>query len=78
MIINLSLGPLDLDAPTDDYWRELMRARRDALLAGSDWTQTVDDPTGNAVAWATYRQQLRDAPATWEPGPTWEAPDPPN
>lgn len=77
MIIDLSLGPLDPDTPTDDYWRDLMRAQRNALLAASDWTQCADDPTGNAAAWATYRQALRDAPVSWTPGPEWDAPEPP-
>ncbi|MGA0926980.1 MAG: phage tail assembly chaperone [Burkholderiaceae bacterium] len=53
-----------------------MRATRNQLLAASDWTQVADAPVDRA-AWATYRQQLRDAPATWTPGPTWDAPDPP-
>jgi len=59
-------------------YSEQMRTIRNLLLNASDWTQTVDDPTGNAAAWATYRQQLRDAPATWTPGPTWNAPELPN
>ena len=54
-----------------------MRHQRDCLLAASDWTQAADDPTGNAAAWATYRQALRDFPATWTSGPTAEFPDPP-
>jgi len=54
-----------------------MRHQRDRLLAASDWTQAADDPTGNAAAWATYRQALRDFPATWTAGPTAEFPDPP-
>lgn len=76
-MINLSLGPLDPEEPTDDYWLGMMRAQRDRLLAASDFTQVADDPTGNAAAWATYRQALRDAPATWTPGPTWEPPTTP-
>ena len=75
---DLSMGPLDPEEPTDAYWLELMRAERDRLLAASDWTQAADDPTGNAAAWATYRQQLRDAPATWTPGPTWTPPQAPS
>ena len=59
-----------------DYERA-MRAMRNRLLADSDWTQTADNPTGKAEAWATYRQQLRDFPATWTPGPTADFPDPP-
>lgn len=54
-----------------------MRVHRDRLLALSDWTQTVDDPTGNRAAWATYRQALRDFPSTWVAGPTADFPDPP-
>lgn len=41
-----------------DYGRTL----RNNMLAASDWTQTTDNPTGDAPAWATYRQELRDAP----------------
>ena len=68
---------LDPDDVPDEWWLERMRLHRDALLAASDWTQTADDPTGNAAAWATYRQQLRDAPANWTPGPTWTPPEAP-
>lgn len=53
-----------------------MRAIRNRLLAESDWTQLPDSPV-DAVAWAEYRQELRDAPSTWTPGPTWDAPTPP-
>ncbi len=54
-----------------------MRHQRNRLLADSDWTQTADNPTDNAQAWATYRQALRDFPATWEPSDTANFPDPP-
>ena len=67
----------EIPEPTDEQWVELMRFQRDRLLADSDWTQTADNPTGNSEAWATYRQQLRDFPATWTPGPTADFPDPP-
>ena len=60
-----------------EWYEARMRKIRNRLLAESDWTQAADDPTGDASAWATYRQQLRDAPATWTPGPTWDAPAPP-
>lgn len=39
-----------------------LRAKRDALLAASDWTQASDAPV-DASAWSAYRQQLRDLPA---------------
>lgn len=74
MDLTSSLDPEEV--PTE-WWSERMRKHRDRLLAESDWTQAVDDPTGNAAAWATYRQALRDAPANWTPGPTWDAPEPP-
>lgn len=37
----------------------LRRAQRDQMLAACDWTQVSDAPV-NKVAWATYRQALRD------------------
>lgn len=44
------------------------RARRDALLAASDWTQLGDAPLAPEVkiAWASYRAALRAVPA--QPG----------
>ena len=62
-----------------DGYEASMRVQRDALLAASDWTQTLDAPLTDdqRAAWATYRQQLRDAPATWTAGPTWDPPEPP-
>ena len=70
-------SPLDPDNVPDEWWSERMRLHRDRLLAASDWTQAADDPTGNAAAWATYRQALRDFPSTWTAGPTAEFPEPP-
>ena len=43
-------------------WGPAMRDRRDRLLAKTDWTQTADAPV-DKVAWAAYRQALRDIPA---------------
>jgi hypothetical protein len=38
-----------------------IRAERDALLSGSDWTQVPDVPDSTQkTAWQTYRQALRD------------------
>lgn len=56
-----------------------MRRLRDSLLASSDWTQMTDSPLSDSdrQAWATYRQQLRDFPATWTPSETADFPDPP-
>jgi hypothetical protein len=55
----------------------VIRARRDALLAKSDWTQLPDVPLATKTAWAEYRQALRDI--TEQPNPTeivW--PEPPS
>lgn len=38
-----------------------MRRKRDALLKASDWTQ-LPDAQIDKVAWAIYRQALRDLP----------------
>lgn len=61
---------------TTDQQISVMRAIRDRLLVESDWTQLPDAPV-DRDAWATYRQQLRDFPATWTPGPTANFPDTP-
>jgi hypothetical protein len=55
---------------------ERMRAQRDRLLAASDWAMATDAPT-DKTAWATYRQALRDFPATWKPDETADFPEAP-
>tara|TARA_R100000781_G_scaffold113964_1_gene83640 strand:+ start:1176 stop:1409 length:234 start_codon:yes stop_codon:yes gene_type:complete len=44
-----------------------LRLIRKTLLQESDWTQASDSPLTNAkkTEWATYRQQLRDLPASY-------------
>ena len=68
-----SLDPEEVPA---EWWAERMRLHRDRLLKESDWTQTVDSPV-DREAWATYRQTLRDFPATWTAGPEADFPDKP-
>jgi len=60
-----------------DYRLRPIRAKRDALLAASDWTQ-ISDVSVDAKAWAAYRQKLRDLPETIK-DPTVEIdwPEPP-
>jgi hypothetical protein len=41
-----------------------LKAQRTQLLADTDWTQIPDNPIANKAEWATYRQALRDFPAT--------------
>ena len=50
---------------TPDFWPKVRRDR-DSLLAECDWTQSPDSPltTEKKTEWATYRQALRDVPAT--------------
>ena len=67
----------ELPEATNEELVELMRHQRDRLLAASDWTQVADAPV-DKQAWATYRQALRDFPATWTAGPTADFPEPPN
>ena len=64
----------DADALASSW--ERLRTERDALLAESDWTQGADSPLTEAKAsWATYRQELRDLPASTDPAdPTWPTP----
>lgn len=45
----------------------LLRLERDARIAKTDWRATVDYPGTDKEAWLTYRQALRDLPATAEP-----------
>lgn len=49
----------DYDAAVAD-----VTVKRDALLKESDWTQLPDVPLAEdqKIAWATYRQELRDIP----------------
>lgn len=55
---------------------ELVRQKRNNLLASSDWTQLSDSPA-DKIAWQVYRQALRDIPeqASFPDSITWpEAP----
>lgn len=50
---------------TDDeniLWARI-RHQRNLELTASDWTQ-LEDSTADKAAWATYRQALRDLPAS--------------
>ena len=62
----------DADA-LESSW-ERLRSERNTLLDSTDWTQYTDSPLDEAKAeWATYRQELRDLPASTEDpaNPTW-------
>ena len=76
------MATINLTDPNDaEEFREInqlvrLRRKRDKALVRSDWTQLPDAPA-DAAAWATYRQELRDLPASWTPADTVEFPDPP-
>lgn len=56
----------------------MLRAKRNELLLASDWTQVVDAKV-STFAWAAYRQELRDLPATvTDPTQPFDWPEPPN
>jgi hypothetical protein len=65
----------NLKTPQENY-AEIMRAVRDQLLAQSDWAMAADAPT-DKTAWASYRQALRDYPATWKVAETADFPETP-
>ena len=62
------LTPEELQARIDSQ-SSTVRAQRNALLQGCDWTQLSDSPV-DKNEWATYRQQLRDV--TTQSGFPWE------
>ena len=45
----------------------LLRIERNKLLAACDWTQSRDITLSNDADWKTYRQALRDLPASASP-----------
>jgi hypothetical protein len=51
------------DEVSADYLFERIRNWRNTELAASDWTQ-IADSTADKEAWATYRQKLRNLPAS--------------
>ena len=59
----------------DDVAISGIRLLRNERLKDSDWTQISDTPlaSGTQTDWATYRQELRDFPATVSnpQNPTW-------
>jgi hypothetical protein len=65
----------NLKSINGDYVQS-MRAARNQLLAESDWTQ-LPDAQCDKTAWTTYRQALRDFPATWTPAETANFPEAP-
>jgi hypothetical protein len=64
MKIENLIGRDEVLAELPDEWLfERIRNWRNSQLKASDWTQVLDAPI-DKDAWAEYRQQLRDLPAT--------------
>lgn len=66
-IVGVTGAPAEADgsgeaAPDYEQMAADVRAKRNALLAASDYTQATDYPSTYAArtAWAEYRQRLRD------------------
>ena len=55
-----TLDDLYVQVEHDVKW-DAVRAERDRRLTACDWTQVADAPV-DPVAWAAYRQELRDIP----------------
>lgn len=53
---------ISTDGLNDEALLLSIRTWRNRQLAASDWTQ-LPDASVDRVAWATYRQQLRDLPS---------------
>ena len=60
--INDKISELDAAEPM-----RLLREERFRLLSECDWTQGADVPNTIKTAWQTYRQALRDLPASASP-----------
>ena len=71
----------EIQAAKDSAMSQI-RAERNRLLLQSDYTQIADNPDAKKTEWATYRQTLRDLPATitgdprtfteWPNNPNWQ------
>ena len=60
---NFISGFSDNDQVTDELYLSRMRHWRNTKLAATDWTQIADAPV-DKLAWANYRQALRDLPSS--------------
>ena len=60
-----SVADLDAEgiAAKDAEQAKSVREQRNQKLKDTDWTQLDDSPGQNKLAWATYRQALRDVPS---------------
>jgi hypothetical protein len=59
-----NFNPKYPNATNAQKWEQI-KLWRNQELSQSDWTQLPDAPT-DKVAWATYRQELRDLPNNFD------------
>ena len=59
----------EIDRLVSEYPMTLLREERNRLLSKSDWRVTMATETGTSLSneWKTYRQALRDLPASSTP-----------
>jgi hypothetical protein len=58
--MTFTFNPIYPDATNEQKWEQI-KLWRNAELRLSDWTMHADAPT-DKIAWAAYRQALRDLP----------------
>jgi hypothetical protein len=60
-----TIDAFDISTEETAWQWAAVRAERDSLLYGTDWTQSADSPldVAEVADWATYRQALRDIPS---------------
>lgn len=77
MLVELFPADIQIEGDEAELCRLALRLERNRRLVDSDWTQIPDVPV-DRVAWASYRQELRDLPATIpNPGRVVDFPEPP-
>lgn len=59
--MKFTFNPFFPDATNEQKWEQI-RLWRNGELRETDWTQVADAPV-DQIAWAEYRQALRDLPA---------------
>jgi hypothetical protein len=65
--VNLDTLAVEAVTPVSEDLQHWLRLHRDGRLKSCDWTQGADSPLSDSkkAEWATYRQQLRDLPASY-------------
>ena len=62
--MTFQFNPMFPDATDEQKWEQI-KLWRNTELRNTDWTMLTDAPT-DKIAWAEYRQALRDLPSSNE------------